>query len=90
MERIKSYPTFVNIFSDSTLDSRWKFHTSGEKVIAGDTVMVIQDVNIGEVLTNCPDTSGYLVGKFSNLDQMGNPGSHVSLLIQIRIFLYLD
>ena len=41
--------------------------------------MVIQDVNIGEVLTNCPDTSGYLVGKFSNLDQMGNPGSHVSL-----------
>ena len=41
--------------------------------------MVIQDVNIGEVLTNCPDTSNYLVGKFSNLDQMGNPGSHVSL-----------
>ena len=76
---LRATPTFVNIFSDSTLDSRWKFHTSGEKVIAGDTVMVIQDVNIGEVLTNCPDTSGYLVGKFSNLDQMGNPGSHVSL-----------
>ena len=52
--------------------------------------MVIQDVNIGEVLTNCPDTSGYLVGKFSNLDQMGNPGSHVSLSTQIRFFLYLD
>ena len=76
---LRATPTFVNIFTDSTLDSRWMFHTSGEKVIAGDTVMVIQDVNIGDVLTNCPDTSGYLIGKFSNLDQMGNPGSHVAL-----------
>ena len=76
---LRATPTFVNIFTDSTLDTRWKFHTSGEKVISGDTVTIYQDVNIGEVLTNCPDTSGYLVGKFSNLDQMGNPGSHVSL-----------
>ena len=49
MEWFKSNPTFVNTFSDSTLDSRWKFHTSGEKVISGDTVMVYQDINIGEV-----------------------------------------
>lgn len=76
---LRATPTFVNIFTDSSLDTRWKFHTSGEKVISGDTVTIYQDVNIGEVLTNCPDTSGYLVGKFSNLDQMGNPGSHVSL-----------
>ena len=76
---LRATPTFVNIFTDSTLDTRWKFHTSGEKVISGDTVTIYQDVNIGEVLTNCPDTSGFLVGKFSNLDQMGNPGSHVSL-----------
>ena len=76
---LRATPTFVNIFTDSTLDSRWKFHVSGEKVISGDTVTVYQDVNIGEVLTNCPDTSGYLIGKFSNIDQMGNPGSHVSL-----------
>ena len=76
---LRATPTFVNIFTDSTLDTRWKFHISGEKVISGDTVTIYQDVNIGEVLTNCPDTSGYLVGKFSNLDQMGNPGSHVSL-----------
>jgi hypothetical protein len=76
---LRATPTFVNIFTDSTLDTRWEFHTSGEKVISGDTVTIYQDVNIGEVLTNCPDTSGYLVGKFSNLDQMGNPGSHVSL-----------
>ena len=76
---LRATPTFVNIFTDSSIDTRWKFHTSGEKVISGDTVTIYQDVNIGEVLTNCPDTSGYLVGKFSNLDQMGNPGSHVSL-----------
>ena len=76
---LRATPTFVNTFTDSTLDSRWKFHTKGEKIIAGDTVMIYQDVNIGETLTNCPDTSGYLVGKFSNLDQMGNPGSHVTL-----------
>ena len=73
---LRATPTFVNAFSDSTIDSRWKFHTKGEKVISGDTVMVYQNVDIGDVLTNCPDTSGYLVGKFSNLDQMGNPGSH--------------
>ena len=76
---LRATPTFVNTFTDSTLDSRWKFHTSGEKIIAGDTVMIYQDINIGEILTNCPDTSGYLIGKFSNIDQMGNPGSHVSL-----------
>ena len=76
---LRATPTFVNTFTDSTLDSRWKFHTSGEKIISGDTVTVYQDINIGEVLTNCPDTSGYLIGKFSNIDQMGNPGSHVSL-----------
>ena len=48
--------------------------------------MVYQDINIGEVLTNCPDTSGYLVGKFSNgFDQMGNPGSHPEEYFQILI-----
>ena len=76
---LRATPTFVNTFTDSTLDTRWKFHTSGEKIISGDTVTIYQDINIGEVLTNCPDTSGYLIGKFSNIDQMGNPGSHVSL-----------
>jgi len=64
---LRATPTFVNIFTDSMLDSRWKFHSTG------------QTVGIGEVLTNCPDTSGYLIGKFSNLDSDGNTGSHVTL-----------
>ena len=38
---LRATPTFVNTFTDSTLDSRWKFHTSGEKIISGDTVTAV-------------------------------------------------
>jgi hypothetical protein len=64
---LRTTPTFVNTFSDSSLDSRWMFQADSNQTLEID------------ILTNCPDTSGYLIGKFSNLDQNGNPGSHAQL-----------